>query len=159
MQPDDFSELALHKLASSGITPRQATAAGLYSVENAKADVCAEFLQAPALVIPYFDRAGVPIFFERDGERISFLRIRYLAEPAVRGFTKLKPQRYAQLKGSGVHAYFPRIRDWQEIAANPDVPVVIVEGELKALKACIEGVPTIGLGGVDNFRTRQRVAA
>ena len=159
MRPDGFSELALDKLASSGITPEQASAAGLYSVENAKADVCAEFLQAPALVIPYFDRAGAPILFERDGEHIPFVRIRYLAEPAVRGFKKLKPQRYAQLKGSGVHAYFPRIRDWQEIAANPDVPVVIVEGELKALKACIEGVPTIGLGGVDNFRTKQRVAA
>lgn len=156
-----LSSLALAKLASSGISETDAIAAGLYSVANARGEVHPEFKQAPALVIPYFDVRGAPVLFERDGNMVPFVRVRYLAEPVAKGFTKAKPQRYAQLRGSGTQAYFPRVAgiDWEEVLRDTSIGLVIVEGELKALKGCLSGLATIGLGGVDNFRSRQGVAA
>ncbi|KDA00950.1 DUF3854 domain-containing protein [Hyphomonas oceanitis] len=146
---------AIDKLASSGISRAQAERAGLYSVASAHEDLNPEFAKLPALVIPYHDQSGKPVFFDRNGERLPFVRVRYLAEPVAKGFVRKKPQRYAQLRASGTFAYFAPCVDWRSIAADTSEPVVIVEGELKALKACIEGIPTIGLGGVDNFRSQR----
>ena len=82
-----FSSLALDKLKSSGIPPDVAAAAGLFSVEDAKFEVHQEFLAAPALVFPYFDPYGDPIYFERDGEIVEFIRLRYLADPPAGGLS------------------------------------------------------------------------
>jgi hypothetical protein len=92
-------------------------------------------------------------FFERDGEFLQFVRLRYLVDLPTEGFKERKPRRYVQHRASGVHAYFARLPgyNWAAIADDPTVAVAIVEGELKALKACIEGLPTIGIGGVDCF--------
>ena len=40
-------------------------------------------------------------------------------------------------------------RDWKDIIADPSEPIVITEGELKAICGCKTGVPTLGLGGVE----------
>ena len=155
-----LSDLAIAKLRSSGISKADAMAAGIYSVENAKTEVHGEFAALPALVFPYYDVRGNPIFFERDGEILQFVRLRYLVDFPDQGFKERKPLRYVQYRGSGVHAYFAKIPgyDWSAIAADPSVPVAIVEGELKALKACIERLPTIGICGVNSFlRKRESV--
>jgi hypothetical protein len=44
--------------------------------------------------------------------------------------------------------------NWRELAADASQTLVISEGEKKAAKACQEGLPTIGLGGVWNWRQR-----
>lgn len=78
-----------------------------------------------------------------------FYRLRFL-EPVfdARG----QQLRYTQPPDSGVCAYFAPSLHWPDIIKNPDVALVITEGELKAAKACKEGIPTIGLGGVANIR-------
>lgn len=149
-----LSDAAVSKLLSSGICEEAASAAGIYSVENAKQEVHDEFLAQPALVFPYFDKCGNVILFERDGARIPFVRVRYLYVPQPVGFTRKAQQRYAQLRGSGVHAYLPKGQgiNWEEVFQDTGVNLVITEGELKALKGCQEGIATIGVGGVDCFQ-------
>ncbi len=148
-----LSDLAIAKLHSSAIAKDIALTAGILSVEDAKAEVHDEFASVPALVFQYYDIAGNLVFFERDGELLQFVRVRYLADPPAKSFIKRVSQRYAQLRGSGVHAYFPQVPgiDWRATAADPSVALAIVEGELKALKLCAEGLPAIGIGGVDCF--------
>ena len=152
-----LSDIAVAKLRSSGIEPAVALGAGIYSVEDARAQVHPEFATGPALVFQYYDVAGDPIFFTRDGELLQFVRVRYLGDPPVTGFAKRAPQRYAQLRGSGVHAYFPRVSgiDWAKIASDPAINLVITEGELKALSLCARDIAAIGLGGVDCFVQKQ----
>ena len=155
-----LSDLAIEKLHSSGISEDDALAAGLYSVDDSEAEVHEEFAAVPGLVIPYFDTSGQPVYFERDGEFLQFIRIRYLENPPPKpragGFaapSRKPPPKYIQYKESGTRAYFPRVSelDWSAIAADHNTPVAIVEGEFKAIKLCIEGLTAIGIGGVDSF--------
>lgn len=152
--PPTFSQLALDKLKSSGISPAIACAAGLFSVDNAKRELDPEFLAHPALVIPYFDLRGGAVMFIRGGTPTQFVRVRYLDHRA--GADGAHPK-YMSFRASGVRAYFPKgtAVDWPNVAADASRPIVITEGELKALKACSLGVPTIGLGGVDSFTAKE----
>jgi hypothetical protein len=58
---------------------------------------------------------------------------------------------YRTCKGGGLHLYFPdcdrgKVTDFLE--ANPDEPVYITEGEKKAAKAWLEGIPCVGISGI-----------
>lgn len=146
----ETDDLAVEDLARSGLTPEQADAAGMYAVDDAT-EVYDDFKPLPALVIPYYEPAGDELMtFDRG----PFARVRYLQEPQqARGFRRRKSMRYAQPSGSGVWAYFPQGTpiEWSEVYENPETPIVITEGEKKALRGCLAGVPTVGLGGVYNF--------
>jgi hypothetical protein len=67
--------------------------------------------------------------------------------------THLKVQgkkfRYTQPKGSGVHVYVPP--DARAILHDATIPLGLVEGEKKALKACQEGVMCLAIGGLWNW--------
>lgn len=135
-------------LAARGVTPEIAEAAGLFDVPNA-ARIYADFRPAPALVLPYLDIDGQPIGFERDGEDLAFCRVRYMGElPTPRG--RRKPMRYTQPTDSGCRAYFPPLTDWRALAANAAEPVLVTEGEIKALAVTAYVGPCIGLGGVNS---------
>lgn len=85
-----------------------------------------------------------------------FYRLRYLeADTDFSGVSAKKIPRYVQEPGTAPVAYFPGNQDWTGILEDPAHPLVITEGELKAAKACKEGFPTIGLGGVYNWRSRK----
>ena len=146
----DVVSLALSDLARSGLTAENASRAGIGIVGNAR-ELCEEYAPVPALVIPYLDVNG-------DHLSPPFARIRYLVDPPSKNgnpFKAPKPQRYAQPSNSGVHAYFPhgtRV-NWAEVAETHDHPLLIVEGEKKALAASLQGFATVGLGGVYNFLT------
>lgn len=147
-----FNDAAIQKLESSGLTAEQAAACGMHSV-NTAAQLDEQFESQPALVLPYFDKRGRPLRPQKAWP--EFYRLRYLGESQVKGFAEAagaKPNRYTQPKETGVCAYLPRLIDWAAIADDPTEPVLITEGELKAAKATAEGFPTIGLGGVYNFR-------
>lgn len=150
----DAKKLAAEDLARSGIPLPVAVQAGIAATSNAQR-LCAEYAPVPALVIPYFDPwTGDPV---RYNGGTPFARIRYLDRPPVRlsgnGFKAPKEQRYAQPAESGVHAYFPMTQNaaWDRIATDASHPILIVEGEKKALAATAQGFATIGLGGVYNF--------
>jgi hypothetical protein len=144
-----YLSLARADLERSGISPADAEFAGIGAVRSAAA-ICADYADAPALVIPYATTHGEPVGAP------PFARIRYLADPPSRArnpFKQPKQQRYAQPKNSGVHAYFPVTRrlSWDTVSADEQHPLLIVEGEKKALASTLAGFATIGLGGVYNF--------
>lgn len=57
--------------------------------------------------------------------------------------------RYRQRGRTGCRLYIPPEAD--AVLKNPQVPLRFTEGEKKAAKACQEGYPCIGLGGLWNF--------
>tara|TARA_R110000772_G_C13310278_1_gene440253 strand:+ start:35822 stop:38020 length:2199 start_codon:yes stop_codon:yes gene_type:complete len=140
-------------LKRSGITDIDADNAEMFTVEDAST-IYKDFKPWPALVIPYINPWNdEPMEFLRNGEAEPFARVRYFEEPCKKSFTKQKPLRYGQPKNSGVHPYFPIVEgiDWLAVVKDPTIPIMITEGEKKALSACLAGIPTIGLGGVYNF--------
>ncbi len=88
-------------------------------------------------VIPYFDIKGVPI---------AHFRLKMLGYDVVeRGF------KYKQPKGSTNKLYFPP--GFLKLAKTSPF-VIFTEGEKKAAAGVQAGYPTIGLGGVDSWRSR-----
>jgi hypothetical protein len=83
-----------------------------------------------------------------------YFRVRYLETPnTFAAQTKAKVPRYVQPPETAPCVYFPRNHDWVVTIKDPDLPLIITEGELKAAKATKEGFPTIGLGGVYSYRS------
>lgn len=141
-----------------GISPDVATQAGLIETENAQA-FYPEMPAEPAIVIPYYDpRDGALLRFSRAGVSLPFARLRWLRpkeQPTKGGFGKPKPQRYLQPDASGLQPYFPPTRtDWLEVFADVRVPIVLTEGEAKAIVGCTNGFVTIAFGGVFSFADR-----
>src|SRR5262245_28679109 len=100
------------------------------------------------LAFPYFDADGNPMEFTNgDGTAHPFVRLKP---------DKPRPDRKAKEKGKKIkyespvrapcRAYIPR-GTWA-ILSDPSVPLVITEGEKKALCADQHGIPCIGLGGI-----------
>lgn len=154
MAKSKLCEPALADLKRSGISAEDAAAAGMYSVDDAS-ELGDGFKPEPALVLPYFDPRSPdgtgPLL---NCKKKPFVRVRYLQQPqSKRGFFKTKHQRYAQAIGSGICAYFPQTDKfrWTEVLDDTDTPILITEGEKKALACCLQEVPAIGLGGVFNF--------
>lgn len=111
-----------------------------------------EFKPLPAIVLPYYDAAGALATFEREGEALPFCRVRYLSTDIGQlSFTTSKPLRYGQPRASGTRAYLAPVSDWAATLRDANEPIVITEGEKKALAGCLAGLPVIGLGGVSNF--------
>ena len=151
MTTGGWTQLGKEKLLSSGITSAEGSELGMYEVASA-ATLDKSFEARPALVIPYFDTDKKPLRSHPNWP--DFFRIRYL-DKAPLDFKMLagaKEQRYAQPPKTGVCAYFPKTADWKKIAKDDEYDIIITEGELKAAAACQAGFPTIGLGGVWNFR-------
>lgn len=146
----DVGQLARAKWASSGLKDDHARALKLRALNPEETyELNPGFHKVPALLIPYFDIHG---------KVTKFYRIRYLAPlPGFAGAVK-KPQRYAQPQGTLNEVYFPPLlkAKWKDIVADPDVPLYITEGELKAATGCVCGLATIGLGGVDVWRSSKR---
>lgn len=92
--------------------------------------------------LPYFDRDGHPIDFER-----------WRLFPPIRtadGHTR----KYHQPVGSAPHLYLPPLLDWRTVATDPTAPIVITEGEKKAAAGCQEGLPVVGIAGVWCWRMK-----
>lgn len=144
-------DLGVAKLASSGLTTADNLGMTFLSAAQTTA-LHPSFQPLCSLHIPYFDIMGNPL---SDWPGCPpFYRLRYLEVGT--GFTTLaakKPIRYTQEPNTRPTAYFPPNQEWVPIVENPDEPLLITEGELKAAKACKEGFPTIGLGGVHNWRS------
>ncbi len=147
-------QVAIKDLKKSGISIEDADRAGMFSEISAQ-DVYDDFQDCPGLVIPYFDPWTDDFMtFQKDNLSTPFCRVRYYpVKKSSGGFVFKKEKRYSQPSSSGVFPYFARTKDidWLSVFKNTSCPIVITEGEKKALRACLSGVPTIGLGGVYNF--------
>lgn len=148
-------ELGLLKLATSGLTSEDAALLrfDFLSAEQTQ-ELHPSFKPVCSLKINYL---GV------DGDPLSdwpgcppFYRLRYLESPPVDfGSLDKKPQRYTQAPNTAPVAYYPANVDWSTIASDADRPLIITEGELKAAAASKAGFPTVGLGGVYNWRAHK----
>ena len=142
---------AIEDLERSGIAQAQAEACELFDVENAR-DIYPDFRAEPALVIPYFTPDGEPATFKRDGVELPFCRVRYLTPKESKGFAgKTQADKYGQPGASGTRVYFPPLVPWAELMADVSVPLLITEGEKKAIAAAAAGFNILALGGVFNF--------
>lgn len=140
-----LSSLYRERLDASDVSERAASYAKLSALAaNDVAKLWAKAPKQPAIRINYLDPLGKPT---------EFYRLRLLGKTP--GFALERPIRYLQPPGSGVRCYFPRVLNlnWMEILTDPKHAIIITEGEFKALAACINGFPTIGLGGVENWRS------
>lgn len=138
-------DLAIEKLASSGISVELAEQLRLQVFDSAK-DFSDELAKRPAIIFPYFYPDGSQVPYE------IYWRARYLGT-----LPKDKPMRYRQPSGTSAWAYLPPILSldkqhlsWAEFFKS-DEALCVTEGEFKAIKACAAGLPTIAYGGVDNF--------
>ena len=144
------------KLASSGLTTDDAKQLGMSCLSGPQTQkLHPSFKQLCSLKIEYLSPSGdaLPDWPGAD----AFYRLRYLETPTdFDSMTKKKPVRYVQEPNTAPVAYYPQNFDgWVELCQNIDEPLIITEGELKAAKACKEGFPTLGLGGVYNWRSNK----
>lgn len=146
--------LGIKKLESSGLTSNDAKLLHIDLLSGAQTSkLHKSFKTLASLKINYFNHERKPCI---DWDKSSpFYRIRYLETPPdFAQITKKKPLRYVQEPNTAPVAYYPQnFDDWEDLCQDPDQPLIITEGELKAAKACKEGFPTIGLGGVYNWRS------
>jgi hypothetical protein len=153
LSPSQVRSLMLAKLEDSGL---QSLAGKLGYTAFTSAELIRKYpdlTQFPlaGFVLPYFDI---------NGKDTGFFRYRFLEEPVRTGFSALvshKVMRYVQPTGAEPRAYFPRTFDWRAFFAKPADArrLIITEGELKAACAVKHGIPTIGLGGVWNFKSKE----
>ncbi len=80
---------------------------------------------------------------------LDFTRIRFFP-PIPRADGKF--QKFGQPQGTGVRAYIPH--QVQAVLHDSSVPLMITEGEVKAIALTQSGWPCIGLGGVYNYRCK-----
>ena len=141
------------KLASSGLTPQDGKRLHLVPLEPGKTQALhPSFKPLCSLKIEYLSHTGDPLIDWPGGK--PFYRLRYLEKPT--GFDQLtekKEVKYVQEPNTAPVAYYPANINWKELVQDTDRPLIITEGELKAAKACREGFPTVGLGGVYNWRS------
>ena len=130
-------------LEKRGVTHEAFNAAGGEIVLDARR-LDPIFPREPAIVFRFHDPlTGDPLIFtDQNGEAQPFIRIRRLsdAEP-----------KFLQPRSSGTHVYFAPLRrwTWRHILADCDLPLVISEGETRALAGAVHDIPVIALTGVD----------
>lgn len=142
--------LAEAKLATSGLDVADAVKLRYEALSPAQTKALHPSFEALwSLKIPYFrpDDLSKPLAAHHKWP--GFYRLRYL-RPNGDGKDDV---RYTNEPAAGVVAYFPPSVDWPAIISDADQTLIFTEGELKAAKACREGYPAIGLGGVWNFRS------
>lgn len=149
-------ELGLRKLESSGLDLEDAAQLGVeFLSREATAELVKSHGPLASLKLNYFDpRDGSPLC---DWPKAPpYWRLRYLEQGHdFESQSDKKPLRYVQPFDTAPVAYYPRNQDWTGILEDSGLPLIITEGELKAAKACKEGFPTIGLGGVDSFAAKR----
>lgn len=148
--------LAEQYLAARGVGLKQAEVSGIVAVPNAK-DILPGFKKRPALLIEYQQLpTGEDPVFDQDGEQFGFARVRYLGEEPKSFVKPKKAERFAQPAGSDVFAFFPQCAglSWKEVLDDKERPVIIVEGEIKALAGCLQGFAVVAIGGVNNIHRR-----
>jgi hypothetical protein len=149
------AQLGAAKLESSGLDPKDAKRLGFEFLSGEQtAKLHPTFKPLCSLKIKYHDHLGKPLP-DMPCAR-PFYRVRYLEVPTDFGaLSEKKPVRYVQEPNTAPVAYYPLNQDWRELVSDTAQPLIITEGELKAAKACAAGFPTIGIGGVYNWRAHR----
>lgn len=149
---DRTTKLMLTKIELSGLDEEDAQSLGLTAYEGSFVKtVEPHYEDRDAMHIPYLNISGDGNFSE------DFYRLRYLSKPKGFRATSKKPQKYTQPAKIVPKLYLPNILkgiSWTELLNDPNRPLIFTEGELKAACATKFGYPTIGLGGVFNWKSK-----
>lgn len=129
----------LADLQRSGLTDETIMMASLYSVPPR--DI------AKILGKGYADKVNSVLAFPY--QQNGFCRYKLFPPIKDKDGHKIK---YFQAQGSGVHLYYPPGIEGH--IADPSIPLSIVEGEKKSLKGYQEGIVSIGIGGIWNFKEK-----
>lgn len=110
------------------------------------------------LGVNFEDRGGFKIpYFHLDGSvNKEMFRVRYL-EGRKDLYSKGKVAKYMQPSDIQPTLYLPPLMDWEDIAKDVNCPILITEGELKSICGCLNGYPTIGIGGVYSWKSTARL--
>jgi hypothetical protein len=137
------------KLKESGLTEADAKSLGFRFLDAKQTEKLWPGIPAvPSLQLNYYSP---------DGKTNGFYRVRYLAKPTgFSGATEKADQRYTQPPDTAPEIYFAKGHDWPSLFSDPAVALHITEGELKAACACLNGFPTLGLGGVWSWKSAKR---
>ena len=143
------------KLKSSGLTLEDAKDLRISCLSGIQTQQLHNSFKALcSLKLEYLDHHGQPLP-DWPGAK-PFYRLRYLETATdFSSLAEKKPVRYVQEPNTAPVAYFPGNQDWTDLVVDTGHPLILTEGELKAAKACKEGFPTIGLGGVYNWRSHK----
>ena len=143
--PPDIAKLFASKIASSGISRKQAGKLK-FTLSSPSETSKANLPACWAIKLPYFDGSG---------RQTKFFRYRFLEDTrsAFDRQTDKKPMRYGQVSGTVNEIYLPPILKWEDIGDDTRLPLIITEGELKAACASTRGIACVGLGGVWCFRS------
>lgn len=134
-------------IATRGISVDDAIASGLAETDTPHVDVhpSLAYLDGyPGVVIPYVNADGSPLLVEG----APYARMRRL------GVVPEGAPKYIQGAGTGVHVYLCPFIDWTAVFASPKIPIVVTEGEAKAIALCAQGVACVALGGVSATRDK-----
>lgn len=131
---------AIEDLLKSGLTPEDMKVRVLTAAERG---MCNLGMASEGYIIPYYNSIGRPI---------PFYRVKITTPELENGF------KYRQPRKTSNHIYFPPglrtcLDKW--IQVNGDFRVLLItEGEKKAACAVAQGIPCVGLGGVDSWRSK-----
>jgi len=126
----------LADLKSSGLSDEAIIASGCYSVDRREAiTILGIDPGCDGLAFPYPSSNGKP----------QFARIKPDTPYKAPGWKK--PAKYLTPAGEKNRLYIPATLD-QSVLPDPTVPLIVTEGEKKALKATAEGFPCVALPGV-----------
>jgi hypothetical protein len=145
----EVKRLFVAKLAASGLSPQDGSKLRMRPLTA---------VDVTKLGPGYDARAGIliPYFSARGAVDAKFFRLRYLQPPTgFAGLGKKERHKYTQPRGSPPRAYLPPLVRWSTLLGDVETPLVLTEGELKAAAATRAGFPTIGLGGVWNFKSKR----
>lgn len=128
-------EKHIAELKASGLNDQTISLSGIYSATAEEVVQLGFKLNSTAMVIPYGDGC---VRLKPDSPRID---------------KEGRSIKYETLVGTPARIYFPPNLN-NEVFQNTAIPLVITEGEKKALKAVQEGIPTISIPGVWTFRIK-----
>lgn len=133
--------------------PQSAVVAARLAVLPTARAISRSMADRACIVIPYWTPTGAPLMYPVRGGEAPFARVRWLAPKTqvVPGFVKPRVVRYGQPAHSGVQVYWTPLVDWPTVAADPSTPILITEGEAKALHAAAYSIAALAVGGVYSF--------
>ena len=147
-----------NELKKLGATDAQLTVFSTHrAAHNTSGNIQIDYLTVDGKTVLYtpkqqtetFDVWGNFVSFDK-----PFVRVRYTPEH-IKTNGNGNTNKYTQPPGSGVYAYFtalfqtylnPHTRTHQSDFST----IYVVEGEFKAFAMCLQGLPTIGLGGINS---------
>lgn len=139
-------------LARSGITREQALESGIRSAKDPATISAILLWEKPAKSL---GPCLVFTFRNSDGSlALNYARVKPdKPRNARKGADKGKPIRYESPIGLANRCYFPA--GITASLSDPSIPLLITEGEKKALKATLSGFPTVGLVGVWGWQQKR----